>query len=163
MRPQSISRYPVEQFSSLTGSPCVSDAQPAVTVFWRPGCPYCASLRRGLRRANVEIEEVNIWERPEAAATVRAIAGGNETVPTVVVGTIPLVNPSAQEVLAVLNGTDPSVPRHSRSLGRLLRWCAVAAVVAASFAVDALGHPGLSWALDGVALAVYLAFRVVQR
>jgi glutaredoxin len=58
-----------------------------VLVYWRPGCPYCAMLRLGLRSARVPAEWVNIWEDRAAAARVRAITGGDETVPTVVVGT----------------------------------------------------------------------------
>lgn len=36
----------------------------------------------------------NIWENPDDAAVVRSIAGGNETVPTVIVGPVGMVNPS---------------------------------------------------------------------
>ena len=78
-----------------------ADAQ--VTVYWRPGCPFCAMLRAGLRRHDVEYAEVNIWEDPDAAAFVRSVARGNETVPTVTVGTVSLVNPSAREVAALVS------------------------------------------------------------
>lgn len=71
-------------------------------VYWRPGCPFCSMLRSGLRRAGVEFREVNIWEDPDAAAFVRSVARGNETVPTVTVGSVSLVNPSAREVAALL-------------------------------------------------------------
>ncbi|MER6989390.1 glutaredoxin domain-containing protein [Saccharopolyspora hirsuta] len=70
-----------------------------VVVYTRPGCPFCTSLRAGLRRQGLEFTEVNIWEDAEAAATVRGIADGNETVPTVVVGEWQAVNPSASSVL----------------------------------------------------------------
>lgn len=137
--------------------------QPAVTLYWRPGCPYCSSLRRGLRRAKVETDEINIWECPEAAARVRALANGNETVPTVVIRGTHLVNPTAHEVLAVLQGADPFEARRSRSMRLVLRWVFVSSVIVASFLVDALGYHGLSWGLDGVALGVYLVFRMAQR
>ncbi|MGB8859224.1 MAG: glutaredoxin domain-containing protein [Ilumatobacteraceae bacterium] len=67
-------------------------------VYWRPGCPFCAMLRAGLRLRRVPFREVNIWHDPEAAAFVRSVARGNETVPTVTVGSVSLVNPSAHEV-----------------------------------------------------------------
>jgi len=51
-----------------------------VLVHWRPGCPYCATLRLGLRSARVPATWVNIWEDRAAAARVRAITGGDETV-----------------------------------------------------------------------------------
>ncbi|MFC7342565.1 glutaredoxin family protein [Saccharopolyspora griseoalba] len=71
-----------------------------VTVYSRPGCPFCMSLRSGLERAGLDFTEIDIWQDPDAAAVVRSIADGNETVPTVVVGGWKAVNPSASEVLA---------------------------------------------------------------
>ena len=65
-----------------------------VTVYWRPGCPYCVRLRRQLRRAGLKAHEVNIWEDLAGAAEVREVARGTETVPTVLVGETALVNPS---------------------------------------------------------------------
>ncbi|MEV6368709.1 glutaredoxin domain-containing protein [Micromonospora musae] len=64
-------------------------------VYWRPGCTYCLRLRLRLGRAARRAYWVNIWSDPAGAATVREIAGGNETVPTVVLadGTA-VVNPS---------------------------------------------------------------------
>jgi len=70
-----------------------------VVFFWRRGCGFCTSLRRGLEAAGVPLVEVDIWKDPRGAAAVRAITGGDETVPTVVVGDTPMVNPTAQQVL----------------------------------------------------------------
>ena len=79
----------------------MSDATaPTVTVYWRPACPFCMVLRRGLRKAGLETVEVDIWKDPAGAAAVRAAADGNETVPTVRVGDEVFVNPSAAQVLA---------------------------------------------------------------
>ncbi len=72
-----------------------------IVVYSRPGCPFCSSLRGGLRRSGLPFREVNIWDNPTAAAFVRSVAGGNETVPTVSIGTVNLVNPSARRVLEV--------------------------------------------------------------
>ncbi len=73
-----------------------------VVVYWRPGCPWCALLRRRLRRAGLAAREVNIWEDPAAAARVRSITGGDETVPTVVVGDLAMVNPSLGDIRRAL-------------------------------------------------------------
>ena len=78
------------------------DQSVEAVVYWRPGCPFCAMLRAGLRLKRVPFREVNIWHDPEAAAFVRSVARGNETVPTVSVGTVSLVNPSAGEVAALV-------------------------------------------------------------
>jgi hypothetical protein len=70
-------------------------------------------LRLGLRRARVPATWVNIWEDHAGAARVRAITGGDETVPTVEVGARAMVNPSARQVAEAVGegqpGTRPSV------------------------------------------------------
>lgn len=79
----------------------------AVTVYWRPGCGFCSGLLRSLERIGIEPQRRNIWEDEEAAAFVRSVAGGSETVPTVVVGERALVNPSASEVMHALAEVAP--------------------------------------------------------
>jgi hypothetical protein len=80
-------------------------------------------LRFGLRGARVPAEWVNIWEDSAAAARVRDITGGDEIVPTVVVGTKSLVNPSAGQVAAALRETQPGAlpPARSRTASWLAR------------------------------------------
>ncbi|OJF10374.1 glutaredoxin-like protein [Couchioplanes caeruleus] len=75
-----------------------------ITVYSRPGCPYCYLLRRGLRRRGLTFTEINIWTDPEAAAAVRSVADGNETVPTVHVAERWLVNPKAATVDQLARG-----------------------------------------------------------
>ena len=79
---------------------------PEVVFYTRPRCPYSFRLRRKLRRCGRPFREVNIWRDAAAAAAVRAVAGGNETVPTVQVGDRWLVNPTVEEVCAAA-GYDP--------------------------------------------------------
>ena len=78
-----------------------------IDLYWRPGCGFCSSLRRGLDKLGIERVEHNIWDNPNDAATVRQHANGNETVPTVVVGSQSLVNPSAKQLLAFLASQAP--------------------------------------------------------
>lgn len=72
------------------------------TVYWRPGCGFCMHLRSGLKRYEIEANWVDIWEDPEAAATVRSLANGNEVVPTVTYKDTFFVNPSAGDVAAAM-------------------------------------------------------------
>ena len=71
----------------------------AITVYWRPGCGFCSGLLRGLERQELSFARVDIWDDPDAAAFVRSVANGNETVPTVRVGDVALVNPTPRDVL----------------------------------------------------------------
>jgi mycoredoxin len=80
----------------------VTSTSPQVTVFWRPGCPYCWQLRTKLERAGVEVEEINIWEDAAGAAFVRSVTGGDETVPTVRIGTRSFVNPNPKHLLEMI-------------------------------------------------------------
>lgn len=71
-------------------------------VYWRPGCPYCDHLLSGLPAEDERIVYRNIWEDPEAAATVRLLQDGNELVPTVVIGEMVLTAPDGAQVMAAL-------------------------------------------------------------
>jgi mycoredoxin len=85
-----------------------------IAVYWRPGCPYCRTLLRPLRRSGLRVREINIWEDPDAAERVRSVADGNETVPTVFIGDRAMMNPSARQVLAVAHGEPEPAPWWSR-------------------------------------------------
>jgi glutaredoxin len=86
----------------------VSDVTPqAITFYWRPGCGFCMGLERRLDRLGIPLDKRNIWDDPESAAVVRSIANGNETVPTVVVGEIAMVNPSVDRVLQAIAAEAP--------------------------------------------------------
>ena len=79
----------------------------SIELYWRPGCPFCWRLERALDKANVPTVKHNIWDDPDAAAFVRSVADGNETVPTVTVGDRSFVNPSPGELTKVLEDDAP--------------------------------------------------------
>jgi glutaredoxin-like protein len=90
------------------GMATAEQAQPdRIDLYWRPGCGFCTMLRRRLDKLGIQRVEHNIWHDPQAAAVVRSHANGNETVPTVVIGSISLVNPSAKELIEVLQAEAP--------------------------------------------------------
>jgi uncharacterized protein (DUF427 family)/glutaredoxin len=129
-----------------------------VEVLWRPGCSFCSSLRRGLRRAGIETAEHNIWSDPAAAARVRAATGGDETVPTVVVGSRALVNPTVPQVVATLRAEFPDdadalIGRKPdpgpRSLPSGAGWTAVLAL---AWVLLAVWQPTTTWHLAPVLL-----------
>jgi mycoredoxin len=57
---------------------------PSITMYSTPWCGYCHRLRGQLDREGIAYTVIDIEQHPEAAADVRAINNGNETVPTVV-------------------------------------------------------------------------------
>ncbi|WBC16147.1 glutaredoxin domain-containing protein [Micromonospora sp. WMMA1998] len=82
--PRSLSAAEARRRSARDGRPI---------VYWRPGCTYCLRLRLRLGRHAGRAHWVDIWRDPEAAAAVRAVTGGDETVPTVVLPDQVVVNP----------------------------------------------------------------------
>ncbi len=77
--------------------------------YWRPGCPFCFALHRRLQKRGVPLNKRNIWDDPNAAARVRELADGNETVPTVVVGQTAMVNPGVRQVLHAISREAPEL------------------------------------------------------
>lgn len=76
---------------SRTARPATSHAEAAqhvaeggVAIYWRPGCPFCGMLERGLGADADRATWTDIWEDPDAQAFVESLNDGNATVPTVV-------------------------------------------------------------------------------
>lgn len=57
-----------------------------VAIYWRPGCPFCSALERGLEEDAAAAAWTNIWVDPDALVFVESLNDGNATVPTVVAG-----------------------------------------------------------------------------
>ena len=97
--------------SPLTGSETEGESmdkdRAGVVVYWRPGCVYCMKLRLRLRFTRLKYTKVNIWRDRDAAAFVRSVADGNETVPTVTVGGEAMVNPSKRQLMAAVERYAP--------------------------------------------------------
>lgn len=130
-----------------------------IEVLWRPGCPYCSRLRRGLQRAGIATVERDIWSDPAAAARVRAATGGDETVPTVIVGTRALVNPSVSQVVSAVRAEFPentetligdTSTAGPRSVVSGVGWTAA---VALAWVLLAMWRPTTTWHLAPVLLA----------
>jgi mycoredoxin len=92
--PRSIRAVDAQQRSAEDGRP---------VIYWRPGCLFCLRLRATLGSNARQAYWVNIWTDPDGAAAVRAITGGDETVPTVVDAGRPSVNPNPGKLRDRLN------------------------------------------------------------
>lgn len=56
---------------------------PAITVYTKSGCPYCAAAKDLLRRKGAEFEEIDILRAPDRRAEMIERAGGRTTVPQI--------------------------------------------------------------------------------
>lgn len=139
------------------------DALTVAEVYWRPGCPYCSALRRDLTRLKVPVRWHNIWEDPEARQFVRGVNAGDETVPTVRVGSTTLTNPGATQVAALAGVKAEQALPSIRGAQWVLSWGPAAVLVIASGFVALGGHVGMSWGLDGLAAAAWWVTRRLRR
>ena len=73
-----------------------------LVIYWRPLCGCCQRLLEALEVAGIRATLCNIWDDPEAAAFVRTVNNGVETVPTVVVDGIVYTNPPPDQLVAHL-------------------------------------------------------------
>ena len=73
-----------------------------LVIYWRPLCGFCQRLLEALEVAGIRATLCNIWDDPEAAAFVRTVNNGAETVPTVVVDGIVYTNPPSDQLVAHL-------------------------------------------------------------
>ena len=136
---------------------------PVADVYWRPGCPYCSALRRDLSRLGVPARWHNIWEDPDAREFVRSVNAGNETVPTVRVGSTTLTNPRPAKVATLVGVTvdesRSSTPGHRWALSSVP---AVGLVITGGFVAQG-GHAGWGWMLAGLAVAAWWVTRRLRR
>ena len=57
-----------------------------ITIYTKPGCPYCAAAREDFRRRAVAYVEHDVTSDPEALRRMLALNGGRRNVPTIVEG-----------------------------------------------------------------------------
>jgi glutaredoxin len=85
---QAIARPQGREGKCVVDSIDVDDGRPedsgTIIVYGRPGCPGLRPVLNLLHKGGVPYDYVNIREDAAAAARLRALAGGNESVPTVV-------------------------------------------------------------------------------
>lgn len=55
-----------------------------VTIYTKPGCPYCAAAKEDLQRRGVGYEEVDVYVTPGARDTIALLTGGRQLVPVLV-------------------------------------------------------------------------------
>jgi mycoredoxin len=77
-----VSKIPVVVDDDLIGRRSVMASR--LTMYTTTWCGYCVRLKKGLERAGVDFDEVNIEHDPRAEEFVLAVNGGLATVPTLV-------------------------------------------------------------------------------
>ena len=55
-----------------------------VTIFTKPGCPYCAAAKEHFEKKGVSFREVDVYAVKGARAEAIKLAGGKSIVPVIV-------------------------------------------------------------------------------
>lgn len=77
-------------------------AEGRVVIYWRKGCPFTRRMRFVLGRRGARAVWIDIWADSDAAAYVRSVNNGNETVPTVMIAGRAYTNPAPRQVIEAL-------------------------------------------------------------
>jgi glutaredoxin len=57
--------------------------KPEVTIYTKPGCPYCAAAKKYYTESAIPFEEISVTGNPEAQAALLALTKGVKAVPVV--------------------------------------------------------------------------------
>ncbi len=60
------------------------EAAVSVTIYTKPGCPYCAAAKADLQARSVAYEEVDVPSTPGAMRTLAELTAGQMVVPVLV-------------------------------------------------------------------------------
>lgn len=58
----------------------------SVTIYTKPGCPFCIAAKADLKLKRVEYTEYNVKADPERLEEMLQLNGGQRSVPTIVEG-----------------------------------------------------------------------------
>jgi glutaredoxin len=56
----------------------------SVTIYTKPGCPYCAAAKQDLEARDVEYDEIDVYTTPGALERLSELTGGMNVVPVII-------------------------------------------------------------------------------
>lgn len=57
-----------------------------VTMYTKPGCPYCAAAKEHYQKKSIPFDEINVIDNPAAQKKLLALSNGERIVPVIVDG-----------------------------------------------------------------------------
>jgi glutaredoxin 3 len=79
-------QFVLEKLYELDKRRSVAKVPQKVTIYTKPGCPYCAAAKQDLEERGVPYEEISTENNPKAAKEVTRLSGGKSIVPILVSG-----------------------------------------------------------------------------
>ena len=56
----------------------------SVTIYTKPGCPYCAAAKQDLEARGIDYDEIDVYLTPGAREPLAELTGGMNVVPVVI-------------------------------------------------------------------------------
>ena len=79
-------QFVIEKLYELDNTRQTATTSAEVTVYTKPGCPFCAAAKRDLEERGVPYKELSIENNPKAAEEVMRFSNGKGIVPILVMG-----------------------------------------------------------------------------
>ncbi len=76
--------FVIEKLYELEERRNIRKGQRRVTIYTKPGCPYCAAAKQDLEERGIEYEEISIEDNPAALNEVMRLSDGKGIVPIMV-------------------------------------------------------------------------------
>jgi C_GCAxxG_C_C family probable redox protein len=79
-------QFAIEKLYELDKKMGAVEAPIEVTIYTRPGCPFCAAAKQDLEERGVTYKELSIQDDPKIAEEVMSLSKGEGIVPILVIG-----------------------------------------------------------------------------
>jgi len=79
-------QFVIEKLYELEEKRGIAKPLQRVTIYTKPGCPYCAAAKQDFEERGIEYEEINIENNPEALKEAMRLSDGKIIVPIIVTG-----------------------------------------------------------------------------
>jgi len=79
-------QFVIEKLYELEEKRGIAKPLQRVTIYTKPGCPYCAAAKQDFEERGIEYEEINIENNPEALKEAMRLSDGKIIVPIIVAG-----------------------------------------------------------------------------
>jgi C_GCAxxG_C_C family probable redox protein len=79
-------QFVIEKLYELDEKRSMARVPQKVSIYTRPGCPFCAEAKHDLEERGVPYEEISIEGNPKAVAEVMRLSNGAGIVPILVIG-----------------------------------------------------------------------------
>ena len=79
-------KFVIEKLYEMDASMKAAKISEPVTIYTKPGCPFCAAAKQDLEERGVPYKEISTRDNPKVTEEIAHLSGGTGVVPILVVG-----------------------------------------------------------------------------